>query len=168
MRTSRAFYETIATQYRGVKAEGAFMVNSGVKVEKLDDTNDDDFLKLREMHKEEIAMGLGVPLSVLGSTDGTSLNGAGSGQHYRTFIESTVRPLARHIEAVLNALIVEPYEQLGAHNVLLRIVLEDTQDSQALEDLYNTGWQTARAPSTKCAVHAAMSPIRTSATNRSS
>lgn len=136
------FHETLATQYRGVNADGSFVVtNSGVKVEKLDDTQDGDFLKLREMHKEEIAMGLGVPLSVLGSTDGTSLNGAGAGQHYRTFIENTVRPLARHIQADLNAIIIEPYKQLGVDNVLLRLVLEDTQDVQALEDLMNTGLQ---------------------------
>ncbi len=84
-------------------------------------------------------MGLGVPLSVLGSTDGTSLNGAGSGQHYRAFIENTVRPLARHIQADLNTIIVEPFTQLGVNNVLLRFVLEDTADSQALEELWNVG-----------------------------
>jgi hypothetical protein len=81
---------------------------------------------------------LGIPLAVLGNTEGSALTGSGGSQTYRAFIENTCRPLARHIQADLNAQIIEPYKQLGIHNIMLRLVLEDTTDNQAQEDLYNT------------------------------
>lgn len=137
---ARAVAAGISTQYRqnGI-AEGAqrFLVTtSAVQYQDISKSKDGDYLSLKQWVRDEICLALGVPLTVLDVTQGASLNGAGSDNHLRKFVENTVRPFAVYIEAQLNKQLLSRWNAAGV-NVLLKLVLEDTDDQTALEQTWD-------------------------------
>jgi HK97 family phage portal protein len=132
--------EQITQRYRGVNAAGSFLVVSDpVTVEDLaEDDKDGSYLNLKQVHKEEICQCLGVPMSVVGETSGTAMNGAGSTTHNEAFQENTVRPLASHIQRILNERIFSAFESVGITDVMVKIVTESAEDEQALETMWDT------------------------------
>ncbi len=131
--------EQITQRYRGANAAGSFLVVSDpVTVEDLAKTTDGDYLQLKQVHKEEICQCLGVPMSVVGETSGTAMNGAGATTHNEAFQENTVRPLAAHIQRVLNEKIFSAFSAVGVEGVLVKIVTESAEDEQALETMWDT------------------------------
>jgi HK97 family phage portal protein len=134
----KRFYEQMMTQYRQAGSNGNFLVTTEeVKVDDISRSKDGDFLKQGEDNRNTIAMRLGVPLSVLGDTSGTSSTyAAGSDNALRSFLENTVRPLSNHIEHHLNRSLMAHFGNVGLE-YLIAFDLEDADDSAAVETMYD-------------------------------
>jgi HK97 family phage portal protein len=129
---AKRVYEQFIAQYKSENSTFNGIVNTSpdFKIENISKSKDGDFLALGKDHMETIAMCLGVPLSVLGSSAGTSMNGAGSDNHLRNFIENTVRPISNKVETHLNRDCISAFLNHGL-DYSLKLVLEDADDAAA-------------------------------------
>jgi HK97 family phage portal protein len=136
----RNFHAGIASQYRDNGNEAGasrfVTVNEGTTYADISKSKEGQYLKQKQWARDQIALSLGVPLSVLGVSEGTSMNGAGSDNHLRNFIENTVRPLAVYVEAQINKNLISRFNQVGI-NALVKLNLEDADDQNALEQTWN-------------------------------
>lgn len=136
--TIKALAQELVTKYRGSGAQQRFLVApEGVKVDDLSKSKDGDFLKLKEWIRDEICLTMGVPLSVLGVTDGVAGKGSGADQHMRNYVENVLRPMANHFEAAFNRHIMARFQQCGI-DYILKIVLEDADDMTDVVNRINT------------------------------
>ena len=135
---TKRVYEQLNTAYRKNGNEATFFVTSGdLKYENVSKSKDGDFLKQGEDNRNSIAMHLGVPLSVMGDTSGTSSTyAAGSDTALRNFLENTVRPLTNHVEHHMNREVMAAFGNLGLEYVL-EYCLEDADDAADVENMYN-------------------------------
>jgi HK97 family phage portal protein len=132
------FVEQMAERFRGVRVAGSYLVTTEeVDTQEFDSLKDGEFLKLGDDNKTTIAQVLGVPLSVLGNSDGTMTTGAGGDAAWAVFIENTVEPLVQHVEGIFNNQILPRFANTGCPDVMLDIITEAMDDDQALEAKYN-------------------------------
>lgn len=134
------FHEQFMENYAGPQNAGKSIITPlATKIEHLDTTNEGDYLKLREWYRDTIAHTFGVPLSLLGTNEGSGLNGAGSVQQYRNFVHNTCWSQAMQIQRDVNRYIIEPFEQLGAANIMLKLKMADLEDNEQQETIWNLG-----------------------------
>ena len=131
-------YEHLNVMYKKNGADATFFVSSGdIKYENVSKSKDGDFLKQGEDNRNTIAMHLGISLSVMGDTTGSSSTyGAGTDNALRNYLENTVRPLTNHIEHFCNRDILAAFGNVGL-NYVLEYVLEDADDAADIETMYS-------------------------------
>jgi HK97 family phage portal protein len=126
----------LQTKYGGPNGIRIFVGDQSIQFNDISKTKDGDFLNEKKLVRDSICLSLGVPLGVLGVTDGVAGKGSGADDHQRNFIENTVRPLVQYVEASFNRHILSMFTNIGIDYVC-KFILEDTDDAGPIEQMYD-------------------------------